>query len=86
MNKHAGKVRFGVIALLGVAALAVVGLHRFSGRAYSADSTPTLFVTDDCSGAVTAYPAASNGDVSPLAAATGLSYPEFVAVGANGKI
>ncbi len=26
--------------------------------------TPTLFVTDGCSEAVTAYPAASNGDVS----------------------
>ncbi len=86
MNKYAGKARLGVITLLGVAALAMAGLHRSSGRAYSADSTPTLFVTDDCSGAVTAYPAASSGDVSPLAAATGLSEPEFVAVDANGNI
>jgi len=81
-----GKIRIGVIALLGVTALAIVGLHRFSGRAYSADSTPTLFVTDDCSGAVTAYPAASNGDVSPLASATGLSAPAFVALDKNGNI
>ncbi|MGA7618511.1 hypothetical protein, partial [Candidatus Binatus sp.] len=86
MNKYGGKVRLGVITLLGVAALAMVGLHRSSGRAYSADSTPTLFVTDNCSGAVTAYPAASTGDVSPLAAATGLSEPESVAVDENGNI
>ena len=63
VNKRQGKNRIGVIAILGVAALAIVGLHRFSGRAYSADPTPTLFVTDDCSDAVTAYPAISNGDV-----------------------
>ena len=67
MKKYAGKARIGVIAILGAAALAIVGLHRFSGRAYSADPTPTLLVTDGCSDAVTAYSAASNGDVSPLA-------------------
>ena len=69
MNRYAGKARIGVIAILGVAALAIVGLHRFSGRAYSADPTPTMFVTDSCSEAVTAYPAATNGDVSPAAPA-----------------
>ncbi|MGC2761821.1 MAG: SBBP repeat-containing protein, partial [Candidatus Binatus sp.] len=87
MNTRQGKIRIGVIAILGVAAFVIVGLHRFSGRAYSADPTPTLFVTDDCSDAVTAYPAMSNGDVSPLAPApTGLSGPQFVAIDASGNI
>ncbi len=86
--KHSwGKARIGVIAILGAAALATAGLHRTSDRAYSADTMPTLFATDDCSGAVTAYPAASNGDVSPLAPApTGLGQPSFVAIDASGKI
>ena len=35
---------------------------------------------------MTAYPAASTGDVSALAAATGLSEPESVAVDENGNI
>ncbi len=65
----------------------MVGLHRSSGRAYSADPTPTLFVTDACTDAVTAYSAASNGDVSPLAPVpTGLSQPEFVAFDKSGNI
>ena len=87
MNRYAGKARIGVIAILGAAALAIAGLHRFSGRAYSADPTPTLFVTDYCSEAVTAYPAAGNGDVSPLAPApTGLSEPSLMAIDASGNI
>jgi sugar lactone lactonase YvrE len=87
MNRYAGKARIGVIAILGVAALAIVGLHRFSGRAFSADPTPTIFVTDSCSEAVTAYPAASNGDVSPAAPApTGLSEPELMAIDPSGNI
>jgi DNA-binding beta-propeller fold protein YncE len=87
MSWYAGKVRVGVIAIFCAVALAVVGLHRFSGRAYSSDPTPALFVTDVCSSAVTAYPAASNGDVSPFAPVpTGLSEPEFVAFDANGNI
>src|SRR5208283_5702671 len=87
MNKYAGKAPIGVIAILGAAALAIVGLNRFSGRAYSADPTPSLFVTDDCSDAVTAYSTASNGDVSPLAPApTGLSTPRSVALDASGNI
>jgi hypothetical protein len=69
MSRYAGKVRIGVIAIFCAVALAIVGLHRFSGRAYSADATPTLLVTDGCSKAVMAYPVASNGDVSPLAPA-----------------
>lgn len=48
---------------------------------------PTLFVTDRCSYAVTAYSAGSNGDVSPLAPApTGLSIPQFVVIDASGRI
>ena len=69
MIRYAGKARIGVIAILGAAALAIAGLHRSSGPAYGGNPTPTLFVTDVCSDAVTAYSAASSGDVSPLAPA-----------------
>jgi sugar lactone lactonase YvrE len=87
MNKYAGKVRIGVVAIFCAVAFAIVGLHRSSGRAYSADPTPTLLVSDVCSYAVTAYSAASNGDVSPLAPVpTGLSAPQFVAIDASGNI
>jgi sugar lactone lactonase YvrE/cell division septation protein DedD len=86
MNKYAGKVRIGVIAILCAVAFAIAGLHRSSGRAYSAGPTPTFLVTDVCSSAVTAYSAASNGDVSPLAPVpTGLSAPQFVAIDAGGN-
>jgi hypothetical protein len=87
MNSYAGKVRIGAIAIFCAVALAIVGLHRLSGRAYSADPTPTLFVTDDCSDAVTAYAAASSGDVPPLAPVpTGLSVPSSIAIDASGNI
>ncbi|MGA7618387.1 NHL repeat-containing protein [Candidatus Binatus sp.] len=93
MNRYAGKVRIGVIAIFCAAALAIAGLHGSPGRAQTTPSPtqtpagPALFVTDGCSRAVTAYPAASNGDVSPLAPApTGLSIPAFVAVDASGNI
>ncbi|MGA7618510.1 NHL repeat-containing protein [Candidatus Binatus sp.] len=87
MNKYAGKARIGAIAILGAAALAIIGLHRFSGRAYSADPAGTLFVTDLCSEAVTAYPPASTGDISPMTPVpTGLSSPSSVAIDAGGNI
>jgi sugar lactone lactonase YvrE len=87
MNRYAGKVRIGVIAIFCAVALAIVGLHRSSGRAYSGVPTPTLLVSDVDSYAVTAYSAASNGDVSPLPPVpTGLSEPQFVAFDANGNI
>jgi DNA-binding beta-propeller fold protein YncE len=87
MNRYAGKVRIGVIAIFCAVALAIVGLHRSSGRAYSGVPTPTLLVSDVDSYAVTTYSAASNGDVSPLPPVpTGLSIPEFVAIDASGKI
>jgi sugar lactone lactonase YvrE len=82
-----GKVRIGVVAVFCAVAIAIAGLHRFAGRAYSADPTPTLVVTDDCTNAVTAYSAASNGDVSPLAPApTGLCGPLYTAIDATGNI
>ena len=92
MNNRAGKARIGLIAILGMTALAMGGLYRSSGRAYSATHSPALagqalFLTDDLSHAVTAYPVASNGDVSPTPPEpTGLSQPQFAAVDANGNI
>ncbi|MGO9799065.1 MAG: SBBP repeat-containing protein, partial [Candidatus Binatus sp.] len=88
MVKHSwGKARIGMIATLGAAALAIAGLHRFSGRAYSADPAPALFVTDNCSQGVMAFPAETYGDISPLAPApTGLSKPQFVAIDKNSNI
>ena len=88
MRASWAKVRISIIGALSVAALVIAGLYRSSGPAYSAAPTPTLFVTDDCSSAVTAYPAASNGDVSPLAPApiTGLSQPRSVAFDKNGNV
>ncbi len=86
MKQSRGKVRIGAIAIFCAAASAVVGLHRSSGRAYCADPTPTLFVTDGSSHAVTADSTTSNCDVSPLAPApTGLSQPQFVAIDASGN-
>jgi hypothetical protein len=92
MNSRVGKARIGLIAILILATLAMAGLYRSSDRADSATQSPalagqTLFLTDDESHAVTAYPVASNGDVSPTAPApTGLSQPQFAAVDANGNI
>ena len=87
MGKYAGKTPIGAIAIFSVAALAIVGLHRSPSRAYSAATPPTLFVSDRCSKAVTAYPATGNGDIAPLAPApSGLSEPQFVAFDKNGNI
>jgi hypothetical protein len=49
------------IAVLGMAAVTIARLYRSSGRAYSATQSPALagqalFLTDDDSDAVTAYP------------------------------
>ena len=86
MNSYAGKVRIGAIAIFCAAALAIAGLHRFSGRAYGGGPNPTLFVTDGTTLAVTAYSAVS-GYASPLAPApTGLALPGWVAVDASGKV
>jgi 6-phosphogluconolactonase (cycloisomerase 2 family) len=89
MKKSLEKARIGVIAILGLAALAIVGFRSalYSATPIPATAGPTLYVTDDDSDAVTAYAAASNGDVAPLTPApTGLSEPQFVAVDANGNI
>jgi sugar lactone lactonase YvrE len=88
MRASWARARIGIIGALSVAALAIAGLYRSSGPAYSAAPAPTLFITDDCSSAVTAYPAASNGDVSPLAPApiTGLFGPRSVAFDKFGNI
>jgi len=96
MERYAGKVRIGIVAILCAAAFAIAGLHRFSGRAYSQPPGPTLLVTDSpisilgspgITAAVTAYSAASNGDVAPQAPApTGLAFPQFLAVDASGNI
>ena len=92
MKNRAGKARIGLISILSIAAVAMAGIYRSSDPADSATQSPALasqalFLTDDDSDAVTAYPVASNGDVSPTAPApTGLSEPQFAAVDANGNI
>ncbi len=87
MKDPGGKVRIGVIAILSVTAFAMLGVYRPSRPAYSVESAPFLFVTDGCSSAVTAYPAGSNGDVSPLSPVpTGLSEPFALAFDTGGKI
>ena len=81
------KAQLGVTALmLSVAALAMLGFHHFSARAYGSDPTPTLFVTDGCTDAVLAYPASSNGNIAPLEPSTGLASPAAVAIDKNGLI
>jgi sugar lactone lactonase YvrE len=80
-------VRIGVIAIFCAVALVIAGLYRFSGRAYSATPTPTLFVTEGMDSAVMAYPASINGDIFPLLPApSGLASPQFAAVDASGKL
>jgi hypothetical protein len=87
MKASWGKVRLGVIAILALAAFVIISLYRSANRAYGTEATPTLFATDNCSDAVTAYPATSNSDVSPLAPApTGPGDPQFVAIDKNGNI
>ena len=79
------------MASLGAVAFALSAFVLFSflsvaPRAYSASPTPTLLVTNGCTRSVTAYSAASNGDVSPLAPApTGLGSLSSVAVDTNGN-
>ena len=86
MTSSRGKVRLGVIALLSVVAFAMVGLHRFPERAYGGGMTPTVFVTDSCTNAVTAYAVASAEDISQLAPLpAGLSEPTAVAFDKNGN-
>src|SRR5208282_5064652 len=92
MNKHAGKARIGVMALLAAAAFAIVGLHSSSGHANPTPTpTPTpagplLCVTDGYTNALTAYPAASAGNAAPIATITGLSSPQGVALDSSGNI
>ncbi len=87
MKKYAEKARIGVIALMAALVFAIIGLRSSSGRA---DPTPTptslLYVTDGQTNAVTAYPAASNGDVAPSATITGLKSPQGVAQDSSGNI
>jgi sugar lactone lactonase YvrE len=92
MSNCAGKVRIGVIAIFCAAALATVGLHRSSGRAYSATPDPALFVTNHngVTSDVTAYPGASSGDQAPAATISGgstdLNLPEGIALDSSGNI
>src|SRR5262249_32935298 len=45
-----------------------------------------LYVTNPCDSTVTAYPAGSNGNISPLSPVTGLANPQGVAVDASGRV
>ncbi len=90
MNKHTGKARSGVIALLAAAAFAMVGLDSSSGHAQPTPTptpaAPMIQVTDQQTNAVTAYPVASTGDITPSASITGRSSPQGVAQDSSGNI
>ncbi len=94
MKPSWGKARIGAIAILGAVAFALSALIFFGAapRAYGGPPPQTLFVTNQTNrsiltGAVTAYPAAGNGDFPPLdPAPTGIVSPSGVAVDASGKI
>ncbi len=85
------KIRLGVIARLSAVAFALSSFIFFSvfsaaPCAYSATPTATRLAKDDRTDAVTAYSAAGDGDVSPLAPPTGLASPQSVAIDASGNI
>ncbi len=87
MKKYAEKARIGVIALMAALVFAIIGLRSSSGRADPTPTpTPLLYVTDGQTNAVTAYPAASNGDVAPIATITGVKSPQGVAQDSSGNI
>ncbi len=89
MKASFGKVRFGIVALMAVAAFAtvtIVGFHRSAGRAYGTSPGPTLLVANACSNSVSAFDTSSSGDVAPLSPApSGLAKPQFVAFDKNGN-
>ena len=89
MKASFGKVRFGIVALMAVAAFAtvtIVGFHRSAGRAYGTSPGPTLLVANACSNSVSAYDTSSSGDIAPLSPApSGLGKPQFVAFDKNGN-
>ena len=89
MKASFGKVRFGIVALMAVAAFAtvtIVGFHRSAGRAYGTSPGPTLLVANACSSSVSAYDTSSSGDVAPLSPApSGLGKPQFVAFDKDGN-
>ena len=89
MKASFGKVRFGIVALMAVAAFAmvtIVGFHRSAGRAYGTSPGPTLLVANACSSSVSAYDTSSSGDIAPLSPApSGLGQPRFVAFDKNGN-
>src|SRR5271169_5661146 len=87
MKANGRQLRLSAVALLGAIAVVTAGLLRFTDRAYGSNPIPTFFVTDSCTQAVTAYSAASNGDVAPLTPApSALGQPRFVAFDKNGNI
>jgi len=89
MKASFGKVRFGIVALMAVAAFAtvtIVGFHRSAGRAFGTSPGPTLLVANACSNSVSAFDTSSSGDVAPLSPApSGLGKPQFVAFDKNGN-
>src|SRR5271169_6574003 len=89
MKASFGKVRFGIVALMAVAAfgmVTIVGFHRSTGRAFGTSPGPTLLVANTCSNSVSAYDTSSSGDVAPLSPApSGLGKPQFVAFDKNGN-
>jgi hypothetical protein len=86
MKRTGRKKRTAILMVFLVTAL-LLASDRHANRALSADSPGTIYVTDYCSDAVTAYPADADGDVAPLPPApTGLAEPQSVALDQSGRI
>ncbi|HVN27947.1 MAG TPA: NHL repeat-containing protein, partial [Candidatus Binataceae bacterium] len=82
-GRKAGIAIAGILFLLAL----MLSPTRRSNRAYGSGANPTIFVTDNCTKAVTAYPIDSTGDAAPAPPApTGLSLPQAVAIDQNGLI
>jgi hypothetical protein len=90
VNKHIGRTRISVIALVAAAVFAIVGLHSSSARAQPTPTptpaAPLFYVTDGSTKHVTAYPEGSTGDISPSATITGLRSLQGVAQDSSGNI
>src|ERR1700687_2829675 len=69
-----------------IGALVALLICGASAATLSGANTSKIYVTNQCTNAVTAYPASSNGDVAPLSPVTGLGQPSGIALDLSGRI